>query len=83
MRQHGHNPWVEGEDADPLSALLAMLVIGANRRRDWTAVDALRVNPRMMSATLLTVHLAFNVTFPHEQCAQVQMSAASADARRY
>jgi hypothetical protein len=29
MRQHGHNPWVEGEDADPLLALLAMLVIGA------------------------------------------------------
>jgi hypothetical protein len=24
-----HNPWVEGEDADPLLALLAMLLIGA------------------------------------------------------
>ena len=24
-----HNPWVEGEDADPVMALLAMLVIGA------------------------------------------------------
>jgi hypothetical protein len=29
MRQHRHNPWVEGEDADPLLALLAMLAIGA------------------------------------------------------
>ena len=24
-----HNPWVEREDADPVMALLAMLVIGA------------------------------------------------------
>jgi hypothetical protein len=29
MRQRRHNPWVEGEDADPLLALLAMPVIGA------------------------------------------------------
>ena len=29
MRQQRHNPWAEGEDADPLLALLAMLMIGA------------------------------------------------------
>jgi hypothetical protein len=29
MRQRGHDPWVDGEDADPFLALLAMLLIGA------------------------------------------------------
>jgi hypothetical protein len=29
MRQHWHNPWVEGEPIDVFLALLAMLVIGA------------------------------------------------------
>jgi hypothetical protein len=28
MPQRWHNPWVEGDDADPLLALLAMLVVG-------------------------------------------------------
>jgi hypothetical protein len=29
MHQRWHDPWIEGEDADPLLALLAMLMIGA------------------------------------------------------
>jgi hypothetical protein len=28
MRTRWHNPWVEGDAADPLLALLAILVIG-------------------------------------------------------
>jgi hypothetical protein len=29
MHQRWHDPWIEGEDADPFLALLAMLMIGA------------------------------------------------------
>jgi hypothetical protein len=29
MHQRWHHPWIEGEDADPFLALLAMLAIGA------------------------------------------------------